>query len=320
MIAQEYKTPTIDEIRQARKRAIVVNMYTVFGDESHDPKQERVFAVAGVLGTQEEWDDLEVKWRECLDGKVFHAADCQSGYGEFKNIPHEERERLYRHLVSLLANSFLSGYGAVMDLAAYRTIFPDAIDYVAYIHCFNKVIEFFAEKVHVLIPQGKVKFVFDNNDKIHYTATALFEIYSTNPRWKYHEELLHPGIQYAWKKDFIGLQATDLYAREVMKDGDNYFKYLRGECGRVQRESLKRLREAHRYTIHYFKKEYWEDYKNKMPEIDERDGLSPDDYINWLKEKSLVDNLPNRTHFFKYINQDKSEEGKEKISESSEDI
>ena len=52
-------------------------MLVAFGDESADEKTERVFTVAALLGRQSEWNSLEVKWRDRLDGRIFHAADCE---------------------------------------------------------------------------------------------------------------------------------------------------------------------------------------------------------------------------------------------------
>ena len=268
---------------------------------------------------REQWDALEVKWLERTGGKIFHAADCESDHGEFKGIPHEDNLKLYRDLVTIIVNSSLSGFGVVMDLKAYQICFPHSLDYVAYIHCFRRVIEKLAANVHLLIPRGTTKFVFDNNEKIRYTATQLYEIYSNNPQWQYSEYLVSSGIQYAFKRDFVGLQAADLYAREVMKDGDNYFKYLNNESNRFNRASFRRLRETHKFGIAYYTKEYWEDYKKKSPDIEKEEGLSKDDYITWLAQEGLVDNLPNRTHFLKFINE-QSNLKQDDEEEPSEDL
>ena len=60
-------------------------MLTVFGDESSDETGSRVFAVAGVIGRQEEWDELEKVWLKRTGGVIFHAADCDSDKGDFKS-------------------------------------------------------------------------------------------------------------------------------------------------------------------------------------------------------------------------------------------
>ncbi len=57
-------------------------MLSVFGDESADETQQRVFAVAGVIGSEGAWAELEAKWVTRNGGIPFHAADCESGHGD----------------------------------------------------------------------------------------------------------------------------------------------------------------------------------------------------------------------------------------------
>jgi hypothetical protein len=79
-----FRVPTVEEIREARKKRLVAVMLAVSGDESHDDKKQRVFAVAGIMGTQEQWDTLTPIRLARTGGKVFHAADCEAGYGPFR--------------------------------------------------------------------------------------------------------------------------------------------------------------------------------------------------------------------------------------------
>jgi len=60
----------------------VAIMLSVFGDESADETQQRVFAVAGVIGSEGAWAELEAKWVTRNGGIPFHAADCESGHGD----------------------------------------------------------------------------------------------------------------------------------------------------------------------------------------------------------------------------------------------
>jgi len=55
-------------------------MLQVFADESHDPKEQRVFAVAGLFGTKQRWAELKLRWLDRLGGRIFHATDCTSGF------------------------------------------------------------------------------------------------------------------------------------------------------------------------------------------------------------------------------------------------
>jgi hypothetical protein len=63
-------------------------MRSVFGDESQDETKQRVFSVAGVFGSSEEWDILADRWLRATGGRIFHAADCESDLGEFSKTSH----------------------------------------------------------------------------------------------------------------------------------------------------------------------------------------------------------------------------------------
>ena len=49
---------SIEAIRERRKRTVAIVVYCAFGDESRDPSKQRVYAVAGAFGHQENWDAL----------------------------------------------------------------------------------------------------------------------------------------------------------------------------------------------------------------------------------------------------------------------
>ncbi len=46
----------------------MVDMLSVYADESSDERKERVFAVAGLIGNDELWESLEVKWNARTSG------------------------------------------------------------------------------------------------------------------------------------------------------------------------------------------------------------------------------------------------------------
>lgn len=75
-------------------------MLSAFGDDSADPKSERLFCVAAVVGSHSDWEDLEIKWRQRLGCCVFHAIDCESDRKAFQHFPHEENQLLYKDLTT----------------------------------------------------------------------------------------------------------------------------------------------------------------------------------------------------------------------------
>src|SRR4029077_8136115 len=96
-----------------------------YGDDSSDEKRERVCAVAVVVGTWRAWRLLEREWLERTNGIHFHAKDCESDHGDYRNIPHAENKALYKDLVTIVANSHLYGIAVAVDLKAARRAFPN---------------------------------------------------------------------------------------------------------------------------------------------------------------------------------------------------
>src|SRR5262249_35227635 len=112
-------------------------MLLAYGDESHDSRTERVFAVAALFGAVEQWDELTRRWAARIGDRVFHAADCESDHGAFKTSAHYDNQRLYADLTRILAESRLIGFGSAIDLVSHREFFPDVPKDVPYYRCFK---------------------------------------------------------------------------------------------------------------------------------------------------------------------------------------
>jgi len=227
MIGQQaYKAPiTIEEIRLARKKRLVIAMLSIFGDESSDEKEQRTYTVSGIAGTQEDWDKLAPLWKERTGGIPFHGAECEAGKGPYKKMEKRDRLQLYADLVKILSRSRLMGFAATIDLQGFKSCFPHILPSEPYHLCFRKVLTYFAFMGYILIPQEKVRFTFDLNSKIQYSTVKLFEWVKgiSEKEWKY--SITVDEIAFASRKDEagIGIQAADIIAREAMKHYDNFF-------------------------------------------------------------------------------------------------
>jgi hypothetical protein len=147
-------------------------MLQVFGDESHDPKNERVFAVAAIFGTEEQWDAFRPLWTERLAGRVFHASDCETDHGEFALTTHAENLQLYADLTKLLGASKLLGFGSAMDLAGYYDFFGGAPADIPYYRCFRDVVWQCGKWAKWAIPADTAEFHFDQRVETDYNALA----------------------------------------------------------------------------------------------------------------------------------------------------
>jgi hypothetical protein len=303
-------TKEIEKIREARKKRLVVVMLTVFGDDSHDEKEQRVFAVSGIVGSQAEWDEFSVVWNNRTGGIPFHAADCEAGKGEFRRMSKKERLKLYRDLVNILVSTNLMAYTATIDLQGWRTYFPEVLDTIPYYICFRYIVMHFAELAYKSIPREKVNFVFDLNNRTNPGTATLYEWIISLPEWEYkYAPCLVEEISFASRKERIGIQAADICAREGMKHLDNFFigppKY------RFERLSMQALRATNRFNFEQFLRGYFEDWKHQFEFLEQKSGMTNKGYVQWLNQKKLDDNPVNRHKFllwFDSMNRSKKEE------------
>lgn len=191
---------------------------TAYMDESHD-SGAKVFAVAGYIGSPAEWFELERHWAKRLseDGiKCWHAADCESGFGEFKALSKPQRIALKTDLVSLTNSSNVVGFGTVMDLEDHRKALakPAGKKKIGkpYHMCLQLTIITISRNVRNL--PDIVAYVVDQQEEYSGYAKAVMDDFKkVNP-------LSAPKIgtlTYASKAAFVPLQVADNLAYECMK-------------------------------------------------------------------------------------------------------
>lgn len=265
-------------------------MLSVFGDESADGTQQRVFAVAGVIGPEDAWAELEVKWVARNGPIPFHATDCESGYGAYRGMSKKEREALYQDLATFLAESGLGGWGFAIDLIAQRQIFPDAPD-IAYYKGFTEVLQ--AMKNCAACNNETVRFTFDLRRESTYNSGELYRMYSEMPEWQH---ITFPEISFVCSQKHPRVQIADLFAREAMKALDNKI----GPVKRPMRKSWRALYDTGRFHIDAISIDWFESLKSQMAELEEQTGMSHDNYLRWLKEHKLQDSITNMFRFMEW--------------------
>lgn len=282
------------EIRARRKRQVRIVVLKAFGDESYDDGKKRVFAVAGLMGTQEEWDELEGIWIDRTGGKIFHATDCESDQGDYKGIPHSENQKLYRDLTKILVEKTkMMGYGASIDLEEHRRIFPGLPDDLAYCTCFNEVVKYLAHLAGLHIPKVGVGFMFEFNEEAEFGAEALYKSIRSSKEWG---PLLADTISFGDKSQ-VGLQAADLIAREAMKDLDNTV----GPVKRKQRQSFTALIRSNRFSFQSYGRDQFLHLKGKVQDLDANRQTHQLSFAEWLLDKKTVDSLVNRINYRTYL-------------------
>ena len=267
-------------------------MLYAFGDESHDSTKERIFAVGGLLGDEGQWARLRAQWNARLGGLIFHAADCESGYGAFRGMPEEERHRLHRDLTNVLAESGLIGYGHAIDLAGCRAAVPSVLQAfpdMVYYDCFLKTVLKLADFAAHFIPRDKARFTFDRHRTTQYNAGLLYKWMAA------HKPEALESLDFTDRQE-PGIQTADLWAREFMKRCDTHLFDDRARP-RLQWTILARTK---RFQFHLT---LGRELAQTLDETPDLPGFNHEEYERWRKSLKLTDNLSNRFRYVSTIDQ-----------------
>ena len=274
---------------------MVAVVYCAYGDESRDESRKRVYAVAGVFGNQVEWDEIEIPWKERLGGKIFHAADCEFGHGEFAGMPHGECRKLYRDLTALVVNSKLCFHGVTIDFKEYFESFVDDFEDAPYLWAFGDVVQSMAELASLSIPPQKLADItFDNNEPIEHNATVLYNFMRHSPKVN-ARSYLADKLSFACRRT-TGIQIADLIARETMKHLDARLS----NSMRPTRLSFAALHDTKRFAFIQLGKTDFEKRKQRLASMSVP-GATLTDYRIWLNKNRLQDCMTNRIEHLKLV-------------------
>jgi hypothetical protein len=271
-------------------------MILVYGDESLDQTQDRVCAVAGVVGTVEQWDWIESIWVKRTGGTPFHANDCDSDHGDYApkegedaDNKHKENKALYKDLTILLAESGLGGFASVNDLAAQRKAFPPPYDPPLYYQGFMDVLEAMRNAADNLSDMATI--TFDSRMESQFNAAEIYAyLQECGLAWSEH---LASKIEFESSRKNPRIQVADLFAREAMKNADNDLSSVK----RVRR-SWEALKATRRFRIEKFDEAYFSELSKNTGLLDEILGITAGDYEKWLEEKRV----PRcHTSYFKFL-------------------
>jgi hypothetical protein len=269
--------------------------YRSYGDDSADAECERVFAVAAVVAPEELWSRLEEAWGNINNNLPFHATDCDSDNGIYKERDHQQNKKLYRDCITLLTDSGAFGFAYAIDLAGREEFFPDTDKQLHYHWCYERVIRRIAT---FLGSRGisKVEFSFDNRLDIVSNAKTVYSLITSDEEFSYRQ-VLGERVEFLSSAKFPRIQLGDLYAREVMKHLDN----MVGPRKREERKSFTALRNSGRFDVEFFMREAWQDKRRKFNDIQKHAGFTFDDYEKWLSRKCRTDNVSNRFEFLAWL-------------------
>jgi uncharacterized Fe-S cluster protein YjdI len=263
-------------------------MYTAYGDESADETKQRVFAIAGLFGNQSDWDKFNEKWLERTDGRVFHAADCDSDKGDYEGIDHHINKTLYADLAQLIAKSNLWGLAVTVSLRDYKEILAPFLDEEPYYICFEGIVIGLARHSTLCIPRDRVEFKFDRNPEIHYNASQLYDrIIKLCPSDA--SQYMQDTISFVTREN-VGIQAADLVAREAMKLLDNRI----GPIVRHARGAARALAASGRIE---FRPPYTRNWCEEAVRRSTRSAYPKAEFFKWIEERGIPNTLSNRLKY-----------------------
>ena len=271
-------------------------MVSIFGDESADSSSERVYALAALHGTDEEWERLRTRWRERTGGKVFHSADCESGYGDFRGMHEDERHKLHLDLTQILAENGLIGWGAAIDLKGCAKVFPDTLPNHNPGSALLRTMVFHIDRVLLNYPSEHLKIAFDRNQKMEYNARQIFQYLADDSETASKVRL--PSAPEFVTRDEIGVQAADIWVRELMKFMDG--SLAKGDDYKP-RPQWNILMGSGRFGGDLLFGEMFQSMKDQMSVLEEKTGMSGDNYRFWLRQKKRQDNQSNRLDYMAHM-------------------
>ena len=229
-------------------------------------------------------------WKKRLGDLIFHAADCESGHKDFKNLSKAERRTLYHDLITIFLKSKLIAAAGAIAVAEYHDVFPRDFEHSPYLWLFSDIILEMAQLAYVSIPRERIAVTFDRHPSIMHNASLQYDFIRRSPDQKI-VHLLDDTVAFATHQT-VGIQVADLIAREAMKRLDD--DLLRKQ--RV-RGSFVAIRESRRFRYYFLRKNDFEEKKKLLASSPLRNQLSLAQYDQWARDNGIQDCLTNRIRF-----------------------
>jgi Protein of unknown function (DUF3800) len=209
-----------------------VTVIAGYFDESADQNQKKIFVVAGFLGRNYAFIQMESRWKKLLakyDLEYYHAVECEHGMKQFKKfvaIPEkqtdEERVKLqtirFEFLNAAVTGEDIAGFATGVALEDFDDLcknptYREAFGKTPFYYCYHLVM---LSAVREVTSEwgGIVAFVGDRHQQHSKTMLELQQPL----REAYPDLSPHIGsITFDDKRNYIGLQVADVLAYEVRK-------------------------------------------------------------------------------------------------------
>lgn len=223
--------------------------------------------MAGFVGSQQRWLELEGDWRKALDCwglDSFHMTDFESYYRNYSNWTRDQHRDRLNHLLDLISSHTMGYIGFGLSIQAYeRALAEDMRDKLTAYHvlafcCFRYGSQLLHEMTDVFrqisadldtppdLLDFPTAFVYDEVGK---GRGALQETYERIASVGSIKQDLHVvSLSYQSKRNLAALQAADILAYELWKDIPRSL----GLSQRPKRYPMRRIEEFSRSVSWHF--------------------------------------------------------------------
>ena len=234
-------------------------MLVAYLDESDDGRQQKIFAVAVLMGRYESWASLEWKWRGQLEEygiKYYHAVEAENVSGEFCRPPFRSTpgrltdeeskaiKEIRRRFLGLACNGTLAGIVLGIDMTDFRAVantpeilkkFGGTPYYYGYHIAMLTAVDLIK---YDLGSKELVTFICDRQEQF---SSHMLKVHSNFQNKNLDLRSQIGSLTYENKVGRIGLQAADCLAYE----GRKHLQDLLDSPSPVEREALRQFKESH---------------------------------------------------------------------------
>lgn len=182
-------------------------MLRAYFDASATQGDNGIYAVGGFVGHEEDWSELEAKWREGLrtfELTEFHLADIIPTLGQHMG------ELCIMHFSRIVGKSNVEGIGASCDKAYWRSAGTGYQN--PYHFCFSLALHVLNEHVSLEFPETSVEVVIDDDINPPTLAEDIFAAYARENARQF------ASLTVGNRRKFVPIQCADLAAGALRKE------------------------------------------------------------------------------------------------------